>query len=159
MRGGVSRAHAALRHHPGDAQHAYAPAILRQGRHTRPWRARVLRRYCQRVGPIPSHGSGNCLMETALPSTRDRPAEGRAGGPKSQEPAPTAVVPGSSAGPPVHSDGALPIAFPRDRRSADWSSVKGHRRQLPLRWLSFVMIVAVPVALAAVYYFLVAADQ
>jgi len=97
-------------------------------------------------------------METAAAPMTDRPAEDRAGGPKSQQPAPTAMAPGSAAGLPARSDGGLPITVVQER-SADWSSVPGRRRRLPLLWLSFVMIVALPAAVAAVYYFLIAADQ
>ena len=93
-----------------------------------------------------------------VPPPYERPAEYRARGPKSQDLAPAAVAPGNGAEPPARTESSLPLAVLHDRRLADWSSVAGRRRS-PLRWVSFVMLVAVPLALAAAYYFFVAADQ
>ena len=63
-------------------------------------------------------------------------------------PASATVLPAPSGG------GGRTVVF--DHRQ---SSVAGSRRRTRLGWLSFMIVVAVPVVTAAAYYFLVAADQ
>ena len=72
---------------------------------------------------------------------------------------PAAAASESAAGPPVPSDGGERIAvFPR-RSFAGGTTHAKKRRRFPLRLLSFVGVVGLPLALAALYFFSVAADQ
>src|SRR5271169_4773516 len=84
---------------------------------------------------------------TAQP-TRTRPAGGWISPPSSQE-----REPAIAAGLPVPAeDGGAIAVF----QAQDFAA---RRRRFPVRLLSFVIIVLVPVTLAAVYYFVIAADQ
>jgi capsular polysaccharide transport system permease protein len=106
-------------------------------------------------------------MATAL-TNREPPADA------GQQPAaPAAAAPGALATVAADRDagsGGLPaeitawqpggnLALRRGRRSLGWRVATGRRARLPLVWLSFAVIVGLPVALAAGYYFFVAADQ
>jgi len=90
---------------------------------------------------------------------RDRPSRNRASG--VSRPGPLAVG-------PVHTTtGALPIPANdgssvtdfSGRSFADESLDTTRSRRTPWRLLSFIAVVGVPVALAVLYYFLIAADQ
>jgi len=84
---------------------------------------------------------------TAQP-TRTRPAGGWISPPSSQE-----REPAVAAGLPVRAeDGGAIAVF----QAHDFAA---RRRRFPVRLLSFVIIVLVPTTLAAVYYFVIAADQ
>ena len=84
---------------------------------------------------------------TAQP-TRARPAGDWIGLPSSQ-----ARGPGITAGLPVPAEdgGAIAVFQAKD--------FAARRRRFPVRLVSFVVIVLVPATLAAVYYFVIAADQ
>jgi capsular polysaccharide transport system permease protein len=56
-------------------------------------------------------------------------------------------------------DGARDIVLRRNGRLMPWRAAAAGRRSLPLGWLSFAVIVALPMALAAGYFFFIAADQ
>jgi capsular polysaccharide transport system permease protein len=75
---------------------------------------------------------------------------------------PVAAPPSGSAGLPVPAPEAQevsrPIALPRRAYLPVWRATAPHRRPSVAVW-SFVVIVALPMALAAAYYFVVAADQ
>jgi hypothetical protein len=71
----------------------------------------------------------------------------------------SAVASDYSASPPVRSDGVAQIAIFPSRGSVDGAVRAERRRRFPLRLLSFLIFVAMPVALAGYYYFFVAADQ
>ena len=83
---------------------------------------------------------------TAQP-TRARPADDWIGLPLSQ-----ARGPGITAKLPVPAEdgGAIAVFQAQD--------IAARRRRFPVRLLSFVVIVLVPATLAAVYYFVIAAD-
>ena len=76
-------------------------------------------------------------------------------------PAPEAAIagPASAAGLPITSEEGGRIAVIPRRDFAGKTAQLEHKRQFPLRLLSFVVVVAVPAILAGVYYFLIAADQ
>jgi capsular polysaccharide transport system permease protein len=97
-------------------------------------------------------------MGTAL-ATRDSPAE--AGG---ASPGPAAPITGGLPAPATSAPSPVPetvgeIALPDDRRLRPWRLAAAPRRRLSPGWLSFAVIVVLPVALAALYYFAFAADQ
>jgi capsular polysaccharide transport system permease protein len=78
-------------------------------------------------------------------------------------PEPVAAMMAGSAGLPVPAatapESGREIAPPRIGRLVPWRITAARRRRPPLGRLSFAVIVALPVALAACYYFFVAADQ
>jgi capsular polysaccharide transport system permease protein len=79
-----------------------------------------------------------------------------------QRPAPVSgsavVVPEGAGSPSIRSDGSGQIALFPERGFADRIHER-QRRRFPWRLMSFLAFVGVPVALAAFYYFYVAADQ
>jgi capsular polysaccharide transport system permease protein len=81
---------------------------------------------------------------------------------------------GASQRPPEHhaasialsNKAALPVgpargglALSQGRRLAPWNGVAEPRRHLPFGMVTFALMVALPVALAGIYYFFIAADQ
>jgi capsular polysaccharide transport system permease protein len=72
---------------------------------------------------------------------------------------PAVVASGGVPGPTVSPDGGGRIAIFPGPSFAAGTALTGKRRRFPLRLVSFLIVVALPVILAAVYYFLVAADQ
>ena len=98
-------------------------------------------------------------MARPLPTNRERSSGGLARLPSSQDLEPTVVASESTAGRSVPTNGGEPVAvFPRPGFS-DPNTHAEDRRRLPLRLLSFLAVVVLPVALATSYYFVVAADQ
>jgi capsular polysaccharide transport system permease protein len=89
---------------------------------------------------------------------RERASSDRASQPSAHGLEP-AVAPATIAGLPAAVDGAGSIAVFPGRDFAGERGHGGHRRQVPLRLLSFVVVVALPAVIAAVYYFFIAADQ
>src|SRR5580704_5741864 len=146
MRGGIPRAHAAVRHNSRNPQSSYNPAVLRQRRCPRQWAADIARGYRHSVGILPSPAAGECLM--AAQRTRARPAGDWIGPPPSQ-----ARGPAVTAGLPVPAEDGGAIAVFQAQEFA------ARRRRVPVRLLSLVVVVLVPATLAAVYFFLIAADQ
>lgn len=90
---------------------------------------------------------------------RERTARLGADQPLSQQLTPALAPPSSTAVPPALAPEGGPIAVLAGRGHAGQSAQSTHRRQFPCRLLSFVVIVALPAVLIAVYYFLIAADQ
>jgi capsular polysaccharide transport system permease protein len=88
------------------------------------------------------------------PAERDRLADQRSGHPPSPEIKGTAVAPPGALAFPLAPQGGGEIAV--FSRSGRW---RGRRRQPPFALLSFLVMVALPVALAGAYLFFVAADQ
>src|SRR5580704_12473814 len=146
MRRGIPRAHAAVRHNSRNPQSSYNPAVLRQRRCPRQWAADIARGYRHSVGILPSPAAGECLM--AAQRTRARPAGDWIGPPPSQ-----ARGPAVTAGLPVPAEDGGAIAVFQGQEFA------ARRRRVPVRLLSLVVVVLVPATLAAVYFFLIAADQ
>src|SRR5690242_517722 len=146
MRRGVPPTHAAVRHHSRDAQSPYDPAILRQRRRPREWPADIARRYRHGIGVLSPPIAGERLMPA--PPNLTQPAGDwiNPGSVHAREPA-------IAAGLPVAAEDGGAIAVLRAQNFA------AHSRRFPLRLLWFVVVVLVPVALAAAYYLLIAADQ
>jgi capsular polysaccharide transport system permease protein len=97
-------------------------------------------------------------MKTAMPALGELPAADQRGARELRDLALTASAPVSSGGPLVRTESGLAVAVRHNQCSADWSSVAGRRRSM-LLWSSFVIIVAAPALVAAVYLFGIAADQ
>lgn len=72
---------------------------------------------------------------------------------------PVVAEPAGTAGLPVLPDSRGQIAVFPGRSSAGGRTLTEHRRKFPLRSLSFVVFVVMPTIVAAVYYFVIAADQ
>ena len=93
---------------------------------------------------------------TAPPAMeRERSPDSRTNRPSSEESDRAVVAPASAAAFPVPAEGRGPIAVYSHRQG----SLAQRRRRLSLGWFSFVIVVALPVLIAALYYFWVAADQ
>jgi capsular polysaccharide transport system permease protein len=85
----------------------------------------------------------------------ERSPDGRANRPPPEEFNRTVAELANATVPAVPSEGGRRIAVFDHRQGP----AVQRRRRAPLGWLSFVVFVVVPVAIAAAYYFLVAADQ
>ena len=92
-------------------------------------------------------------------ATRDRSSGDWAGRPSLQNLEPVAVTADGAAGPPVPSEGSERIAVFPARGVAAATVHAERRRRFPLGLVSFLAVVLLPLALAALYYFFVAADQ
>jgi len=93
---------------------------------------------------------------TAAPAMeRERSPNSPANRPSSEEPDRAVVAPASATAFPVPAEGHGTIAVYSHREG----SLAQRRGRLPLGWLSFVIVVVLPVLIAAFYYFWVAADQ
>jgi capsular polysaccharide transport system permease protein len=93
------------------------------------------------------------------PATTREPSGGWASPPSMPAPQPGVAVSGSAAGLPVPSGPGGQIGVFQGRRLDGATTRSRHHRRLPLRLLSFVVVVVGPVALAGVYLFFIAADQ
>ena len=72
---------------------------------------------------------------------------------------PVAATPENTGGLPARTETAKAVAVRPGRRLMPWRPVAERRPQLSLGWLSFAAVVVLALALAAAYYFLIAADQ
>src|SRR5215207_7829166 len=146
MRRRVSRAAAPLRHHPGDPQPPYDPAILRPRRGARRRASAGVQRCRRRLRLLPAHADGAGVMRLAEKLLR------------APEPAPPPGHP--VARPAVTALATRPLPALHDRRIPILAGARsGGAPRLSLRLLSFVALVVVPTAIAASYYFAVAANQ
>jgi capsular polysaccharide transport system permease protein len=92
-------------------------------------------------------------MATVL-ATGEAPAGG-----KEALPGPVAATPENTGGLPAPTETATAIAVRHGGRPMPWRPGAERRPRLSLSRLSFAALVVLPMALAAVYYFLIAADQ
>lgn len=93
-------------------------------------------------------------MRAPVPASLDVSAEADA---RPAERAPP--VPTGTGGLPVPSPDNPPIAVSPQHPAAPWHGAVERRRRISLGWLSFVIVVILPVGLAGVYYGFLAADQ
>jgi len=97
-------------------------------------------------------------MGAAPATTHDRAWPAGANRPSSPRPETADVTEPSAANLPVRpAGGELGPAL--GRRVVPWSGIHKPRRRLPLGAITFVLMVALPMALAGIYHFFIAADQ
>lgn len=95
-------------------------------------------------------------MAAAVPK---RTASFGADRPSSDKLAVAVAAPAAAASLPVLAPERGPLAVSTGRNAAGETAQTIRRRQIPYRLLSFVIVVAVPAVLTAVYFFCIAADQ